>query len=290
MRARVGIALVGILIGAAIALPATSNAQVGPSFDLATVLDLARIDAPPAGVGVQIHADFPEDAPLIVDGVGYHSVTIDLTPTGGVITRNAVAAGADSEDDRVQAGADECDDPAFKPTGVKWARGTMPILWRMDLHSIPDYLKMEKTKLTVRAAHRVWPQSKTVCANADRIGFAYSYQGPTGKDPNYDELNIVDFGEVGSRALAVNYTWYRGSEIVEVDLRLNKDYSWTNVPGVKRYQVKNVVAHELGHQFGLDDLGSPHGRLTMYALIGPGELNKATLGMGDLKGAWALTP
>ena len=288
MRARIAIALSGLLVGGALALPASSNAQGLPVFDLETVLELARIEAPPLGVGVLIHADFPEDAPLTVDGIGYHSVTLDVTPTGGVVTRQAVTT--DGDGGSVPEGPDECDDPAFKPTGVRWAEGTMPILWRLDLRSIPDYLKVEKTKLTVRSAHRVWPQSKTFCANADKIGFSYNYLGHTSKNPKYDETNIVDFGEVGSRALAVNYTWYRGSDIIEVDLRLNRDYKWTNVEGVNMFQVKNVVAHELGHQFGLDDLGDPHGRLTMYALIGRGEMNKATLGFGDLKGAWALTP
>lgn len=288
MRARMAIALVGLLVGSALALPATTNAQGLPVFDIDTVLELARIDAPPDGVGVQIHADFPENAPLTVDGIGYHSVTLDITPAGGVITRNAVTA--DGDDDNLPEGTGECDDPAFKPTGVKWAKGTMPIQWRLDRASIPDHLNIDKTRQTIRSAHRVWPRSHTECETTDKIGFSYNYLGPTGRNPKYDETNIVDFGKIGSRALAVNYTWYRGSDIVEVDLRLNSDYRWTNVEGVNHYQVMNVVSHELGHQFGLDDLGNPHGRLTMYALIGRGETNKATLGFGDLKGAEALTP
>ena len=72
---------------------------------------------------------------------------------------------------------------------------------------------------------------------------------------------------------------------------MNKaDYNWTNVAGVKRYQVRNVIAHELGHQVGLDDLANPHNGLTMFGQIGRGELNKVTLGRGDLKGASTIAP
>jgi hypothetical protein len=41
---------------------------------------------------------------------------------------------------------------------------------------------------------------------------------------------------------------------------------------------------------GLDDLGNPHAGLTMFGQIGKGELNKVTLGRGDLKGADAIAP
>lgn len=290
MRARVAIGLVGLLMGGALAVPASSNAQGLPVFDLETVLEIANVELPPPGIGVQIHADFPADAPLMIGGVGYHSVALDITPSRGVITRNAVATDGDSARGGEGGTTEECGDQAYKETGVKWAADTMPILWRLDGVSIPDYLKTDKTRATIRAAHRVWPRSQTHCTTEDRINFSYGFVGPTGRDPKYDKTNIVDFGEVGSRALAVNYTWYRGDEIVEVDLRLNRSYKWTNVEGVNLYQVRNVVAHELGHQLGLDDLGDPHDRLTMFALIGPGELNKATLGFGDLRGAWRVTP
>jgi hypothetical protein len=41
---------------------------------------------------------------------------------------------------------------------------------------------------------------------------------------------------------------------------------------------------------GLDDLGAPHNGLTMFGQIGRGELNKVTLGRGDLKGASTIAP
>ena len=273
------------LVGAGLVAPSVS-ASGWPLFDKAAALELAGVDVP-AGVGLIVHTDFGADEPLVVDGIAYRSLTLDITPDGAVVTRNAVAGGEAHSDDGPTG---QCNDPTFKPLGIQWDKESVPVLWRMDKKSVPDYLAEEKTLLTVRAAHRVWPQSRTTCSTDDQNELRYNYLGHTRKNPKYDHTNIVDFGTLPKSALAQNYTWYVGKEIVEVDLRMNSNYKWTNVPGVNRYQVLNVVTHELGHQVGLDDLSDPHQGLTMYGLIDRGETKKADLGFGDLKGAWAVSP
>ena len=293
VSSRVAIATMAALLGASL-FTGTGSAQLPvatpllPSLTVDMLLDLANVEAPPQGVGLQVNALFPEENPLLLDGLEIYSFTANITPEGDVVlvsAQNAETASAGSESTA------ECSDNAFAPTGVKWSGDDMPILWRMDRRSTPAELKDKATLLEVRSGHRVWPQAKSPCTEDDSVSFAYNYLGHTSKNPKYDKVNVVDFGSLGSGALAVNYTWYSGTRIVEVDLRLNKDdYTWTNVAGVKRYQVKNVVAHELGHQFGLDDLGDGHGALTMFARIGKGERNKVSLGRGDLRGAETLSP
>ena len=284
----VGVALAATVLLASL-FSATGTAAGDARFPSLTpelLLDIAQVDAPPAGVGLQIHADFPEGSPLLLDGLAIHSLTADLTPSGGVVTRNAVTS-----TDVGSAGIGECDDPAFLPTGVKWGAGSMPIAWKLNLGSTPQEVDRPRTTLTMRSAHRIWPQANSRCSGGDNITFSYDYQGLTERASKYDKENVVDFGKLGQDALAVNYTWYVGREIVEVDLRLNKDdYKWSNIGERSRYDIKNVVAHELGHQFGLDDLGGTHEGLTMFAVIGKGEVNKTTLGRGDLRGASALSP
>ena len=285
------IMLAGLVLGSQLTAPGAAelpSLPALPSLSVAGLLEIAQVEAPPQGIGLEIHTDFPEDAPLVLNGLEINSLTADLTPDGNVIVRNAQAVPADASG----AGVGECEDPAFASTGVRWAAGAMPINWHLDLWSIADELKITRTIFATRSAHRIWPQAKTTCDSDDAISFKYDYTGPKRANPGYDGLNIVDFGPLGGNALAVNYTWYQGAhEIVEVDLRLNKvDYKWTNLRSVNRYNVKNVIAHELGHQFGLDDFGAPHSSLTMYGLIGKGELNKATLGRGDMRGAERLSP
>lgn len=288
---RVTVGTMAALLLAGSLLGGTSAAQppLLPSMTPELLLDIARVEAPPAGTGLQVHADFPTEHPLQLDGLAIYSLTADLTPDGTILTRNVLTT-ADFASAGPRVG--ECDDPTFVPTGVAWTDGSMPILWRFDRRSTPADLEPDKTLLTVRSGHRVWPQAQSTCSDRDHYSFAYNYLGHTAKNPKYDQANIVDFGALGQGALAVNSTWYTSTnKIVEVDLRLNKvDYKWTNVDGVNLYQVMNVVAHELGHQIGLDDLGNPHEGLTMFGQIGRGELNKVTLGRGDLKGANTLSP
>ena len=282
-----------VLAGSLLTSTGSAQAPALPTLTPELLLDIARVPAPEPGIGLQIHADFPKENPLVLAGVTIYSLTADITPEGNVLTRTILtredmATAADGGGETVA----ECDDPTFLPTGVTWDDESMPILWRYDRRSTPEEIKADKTVLTVRSAHRVWPQAQSDCADRSHYSFAYNFLGHTAKNPKYDGANIVDFGALGQGALAVNSTWYTTSnKIVEVDLRLNKeDYAWTNLPGVKRYQVRNVIAHELGHQVGLDDLGSPHRGLTMFGQIGKGEMNKVTLGRGDLRGASAIAP
>lgn len=294
MRRVITTVLAGALIAGSL-LANTSSAQLSvpvlPSLTPELLLDIARVPAPAAGMGLQVHADFPTENPFLLDGLTIYSLTADITPDGSILTRNVITNAATAgSSSGAQVG--ECDDPTFVPTGVTWAANSMPILWRFDRRSTPEEIKADKTLLTVRSGHRVWPQAQSDCTERDHYSFSYNYLGHTAKNPKYDGTNLVDFGDLGEGALAVNSTWYTtGNKIVEVDLRLNSvDYVWTNLEDVKRYQVRNVVAHELGHQVGLDDLGAPHNGLTMFGQIGRGELNKVTLGRGDLKGASTIAP
>lgn len=260
-----------------------------PSLTADMLLGIAKVDAPTEeGIGLEIHADFPEEAPLLLDGVEIYSFTVNITPEGEVILGSVQTAQTAGSGDQ---GTEECSDDAFAPSGRMWAAGDMPVRWVMNRRSTPEEIKPDATVLEIRGAHRVWAQAISECTDDDPISFAYDYAGVTIRHPERDHVNVVDFGALGGGALALNYTWFSGTKILEVDLRLNKeDYTWSNVAGVNRYQVKNIAAHELGHQFGLNDLGDPHGALTMFGRMGKGERNKVSLGQGDLRGAEVLSP
>ena len=291
---RLAIGTLVSLLGASL-LPATGAAQLQstvpslPSLTPALLLDIANVDMPSdEGIGLQVHADFPNEAPLLLDGLEIYSLSASITPEGNVVLGSGHTAQTASGGGET---VEECSDDAFAPSGFKWAAEEMPIKWHMNRRSIPEEIKKDATVQEIRGAHRVWPYAMSQCTEGDPIDLSYNYSGLTVKHPGYDGVNSIDFGSLSSGALAVNHTWYSGTTIVEVDLRLNKeDYNWSNVAGVKRYQVKNVVTHELGHQVGLDDLGDPHGALTMFARIGKGERNKISLGRGDVRGAEVLSP
>lgn len=59
---------------------------------------------------------------------------------------------------------------------------------------------------------------------------------------------------------------------------------WTNV-----YDAQNILTHELGHWFGLDDhLTANYQNNTMYGYGSKGEVKKDTLTQGDIDGINAI--
>lgn len=296
MASAIGRKLVSFVVPAlavsALAVPAPAQVDLPlplPDLPAAELLDIAGVALPPDGVTLQLHADFPVEAPLEIDGLSFTSLTADVAPDGELTMLSATPATAEATP---SAGLDECTDPAFTPTGPRWYAGDLPVQWRFRRGSVPDGLGRFRSQYSLQRGHQVWSRAQTVCKAADDVSMQFSFTGETRKKAGYDGVNVVDFGPLGAGALAMNYAWFQGGHILEVDLRLNRDdYRWTNRPGGKsRYQVANVAAHEIGHQLGLDDLTDPHGALTMFGRMGKGEMSNTTLGRGDLRGAAALSP
>ena len=280
--------LVGTLLGAALVVPSAHSTTLAlPVLSAEALLDIAGVDLPTEGVNLEIHADFPVESPLVVDGVSFTSLTATVTPEGEVQTHSATPASVEESPK-----APECTDNFFAPTGRAWQDSDLPVVWRFRRGSTPDGLGIWRTQRSLREAHANWATTKSRCEDDDKIRFDWDFGGLTRKSVKYDGVNTVEFGPLGSGALAINYTWYTGSRILEVDLRFNRtDYPWTNRDGGRnKFQVVNVATHELGHQIGLDDLYDPHGALTMFGRIDRGEMNKTTLGAGDVRGATTLEP
>ena len=126
-----------------------------------------------------------------------------------------------------------------------------------------------------------------------------------------DEANMAN--EVGwiyfsdydlpSNAIAVTTVWYDTLTglIVEVDMAMNDDLSWTQndvsgdpdtAEGVAGYyDVQNIATHEAGHWLMLGDLyNKPARQQTMYGYGATGEVKKRSLESGDIAGVLEIYP
>jgi len=285
LKTLLAVSLLSTAIVPFIAGGASSQVDSLPSIPAADLLRMANVSAPGDGVSLRLHMDFPEDAPLVASGLEIYSLTASIDSDGVARLEHAATA----QEATTADGVDECTDPAFTPSSAVWGAGDMPIQWRFRKGSTPDDVSTFLTKRSVRQAHRVWPRAQSNCKDGDTVSFRFDYLGGSARSIKYDGTNLVEFGALDG-PLATNYTWYRGDDMLEVDLRLNRAYSWSARSGKNRYNIQNVVAHELGHQIGLEDLSDPHGALTMFGRIFKGETSKLTLGRGDLKGAGFVSP
>jgi len=106
-----------------------------------------------------------------------------------------------------------------------------------------------------------------------------------------DRINRVtweDFG--GPAAIAYNSFWFntKTKEIVESDVVFNSYYDWSLSGESDKMDLQNIATHEFGHN-GLNDLYMPKSaKLTMYGYSDFGDIEKRTLGTGDISGIQAL--
>ncbi|WP_155858734.1 matrixin family metalloprotease [Candidatus Blastococcus massiliensis] len=110
----------------------------------------------------------------------------------------------------------------------------------------------------------------------------------------YDGLNVAGWvrGGSGYLGLACIYSYVDagyGPRVLDADITLNANYTWSTGPdfSASQYDVASVVAHEVGHVFGLGHAGSSAApsQLTMSGSgVYPTSIYARYLGAGDREG------
>ena len=108
-----------------------------------------------------------------------------------------------------------------------------------------------------------------------------------------DGENTVAWGAIDGLGgiIGVTYYWYYTAtkEMVEFDIVLDSEESWSLTGEEDTFDVQNIATHEAGHTLVLGDLRSPKdGALTMHAYTWLGDTVKRTLGSGDISGVQAI--
>jgi len=110
-----------------------------------------------------------------------------------------------------------------------------------------------------------------------------------------DGQNIIAWGRTSGSALGVTYIWYKNGVAKELDTIMNEKSSWswggggTTCAYTNVYDAQDILTHELGHWFGLDDeYDLKYQNNTMYGYGSTWEVKKDTLTAGDIAGINAL--
>ena len=183
-------------------------------------------------------------------------------------------------------------------TQRKWASGTAVDYW-IKCNSIPSYLDQQTVINAINSSFSTW---------SGQTGgkLQYNYRGCKNDFPGgwrQDSVNLVSFAPWSS--IGFTKSWYSTTPATDefgkqylpntesdiiLDSTLPDEAQWIvaseGTPLENKYEIKNIMTHEVGHDLGLDHPNSNGSQeLTMYS--SSNELNvtkRQSLGTGDQDG------
>lgn len=178
----------------------------------------------------------------------------------------------------------QCLDPNVNdvvgPTGWKLPAS---VSYKVNSNSAPSSVGSSNVVDLTANSFSTW--TGKISSNAPTL----NYIGSTKKSRKaLDGENIISWGKTSGTSLGVTYTWYYTTtkQVVETDTIMNSRVSWTlDQCLTNAYDARNILVHELGHWFGLNDhYTSNYTDNTMFGYGSRAETKKTTLEAGDITG------
>ena len=144
--------------------------------------------------------------------------------------------------------------------------------------------------VAVQAAFETWEAVESAAVD-------FQYQGTTPQSGvGLDGLNLVTFdddsGLLGSTTLAATFSFFRrsGGELPfdESDIAFNPAHALTTSGESGRFDIQNIVTHEVGHLLGLDHSGLISSVMAPFAVIN--QVDQRTLSYDDIAGISGIYP
>jgi hypothetical protein len=181
----------------------------------------------------------------------------------------------------------ESSDYRLTKGGIRWedALQPPPVAYKIENAPVPVDGTAQEAEAAVVAAEELWD------GLVGGRGFLRDDGSPS-EDPCGGENTVrwvpIDGpgGVLGSASICRTVATKR---IVGFQLNLDSGETWSLDGTGGTVSVANIAAHEWGHIMGLGHVDAPRGGcLTMYRYSDTGEIQKATLGLGDKLGMAAL--
>lgn len=269
----------GVILSTSSIFPMMSNVQAQPDKVVKLVERFDQEDIPPGMTRV-----------TIIHGVGEHRTEIDHGP--GKVPPPLQKQ--DSFECTIGSGTDLCDTNTWR--GNQWPN--LPVEYKVNLARSGDDGNF---LASINAGIQVWENDPNSSFDANYLGTTgqkTSTAEPRGK---MDGSNVIGWGSTkhfgGTVIAVVSYFYYTSTgDMVEADMRFNKDLDWSSNGGpgailnpdsvigdTSYFDVQAIAAHEGGHFVaGLQDIYHiSEKELTMYGFGVEGELHPRTLGIGD---------
>jgi hypothetical protein len=156
----------------------------------------------------------------------------------------------------------------------------------------PSYMAMPYAKQALEGALLAWT---SVADQLPKVTLRYAEDLITSQsaDKNLADHRIFyapsgDRRAKGALAITLVTADENNNSIMDADILVNGGHLFTDVAAADYkksatmvYDLQNVLTHELGHWFGLDE-DTTNGEATMYAYVFPGETKKRDLAESDI--------
>jgi hypothetical protein len=185
-----------------------------------------------------------------------------------------------------------CDDPESSSVdqATNWKLPSTNWTYRLNKSSVPSSVGSGNLETIAKNGFDAWTTSISSTSKP-----TLNYGGTTSVNRSrYDGQNIISWGRTSGSALGVTYVRYYTSSglVVDVDTIMNQKFPWTlNTCSANAYDAGDILTHEQGHWFGLDDhYSSDFEDNTMYGYGSKGETKKVTPENGDKAGINLIYP
>ena len=174
------------------------------------------------------------------------------------------------------------DDPSNAIVGpAGWKLPSSIVNFKVNQSSLPSSLAGMNLATVAATSFGRWTGAITPASSSPTL----TYTGSTSKTQKaLDFENIITWGRTSGSALGVTYVWYYTATklVADVDTIMNKKFPWGVACTADSYNAENILVHELGHWFGLnDEYASVFVNNTMFGYGSKAETKKTTLSEGD---------
>lgn len=156
--------------------------------------------------------------------------------------------------------------------------------YKINSSSVPSSVGGSNLGIIASTSFNTWTNSISTSSRPSLV-----FNGQTAKTRKaFDGENIITWGRTSGSALGVTYVWYYTATklVAEVDTVMNKKFLWSlNTCSANSYDAENILIHELGHWFGLDDeYTTDYVENSMFGYGSKAERKKITPTNGDKAG------